>query len=202
MEEKRTLRSAVREAREARAARVPRAARDADAAAHDDAAALTAQLARLTQELGASRVTCFVSVKGEPDTAGYLAWALEHGVEVLLPRVLPGGRLEWAAHAAGAFTPGAFGIPEPTGPAIPDGPANCELLLIPAAAVDRAGTRLGWGRGYFDRELSRLPAAGGASGSSVFAVVWEDEVYEHLPAEAHDVPVLGAVTEERIHRFG
>ncbi|KAM9862960.1 5-formyltetrahydrofolate cyclo-ligase [Leucobacter sp. BZR 635] len=194
MKEKRQVRAAVRAGRLARVAMVPSPL---------PSQAFTASLSRLTRELGARRVSAFVSVNGEPATAGYLAWALEHGVEVLLPRVLADGALEWAVHQEGAFTAGAYGIPEPTGPASPVGAAdNCDLMLIPAAAVDRAGTRLGWGKGFFDRELARIPTTASTQRPAVFAVVFEDEVFEKLPAEPHDVPVHGAVTEERIHHFG
>lgn len=195
MDEKRLVRASVRAGRAAKRAHAGETARFT--------ARFTARLVELTEELGATRVSCFVSVGDEPDTSGYLAWALEHGVEVLLPRVLPGGELEWAAHSPGALSPGAFGIPEPTGDASGAGAASStELMLIPAAAVDRLGTRLGWGRGFFDRELARLPARGAGERPAVFAVVYEDEVLARIPAEAHDVPVDGAVTEERIHSFG
>ncbi|KUF06296.1 5-formyltetrahydrofolate cyclo-ligase [Leucobacter sp. G161] len=192
MEEKRRLRETVRARRAERVA-----------AAEIPVNAVTAQLATLTAQLHARRVACFVSVRGEPDTTGYLAWAVEHGIEVLLPRSLADGTLDWAVHQTGAFAPGAFGIPEPTGASAPGGAAgSADLLLIPAAAVDRSGTRLGWGRGFFDRELALLPTGPGALTPPVFAVVWEDEVLDRLPAEHHDVPVHGAVTEETIHRFG
>lgn len=191
MEDKRRLRETVR---------LRRAEREASTLAPDP---FTAQLAALTQQVGARRVACFVSVRGEPDTTGYLAWALEHGVDVLLPRSLSDGSLDWAVHRAGALAPGAFGIPEPTGGAVRGGAAgSADLLLIPAAAVDRSGTRLGWGRGFFDRELAQLRSDSGDLTPPVFAVVWEDEVVDELPAEPHDVPVHGAVTEETIHRFG
>lgn len=201
MEEKRVVRASVRAGRAAKLARAGEAARLT--------AGLTERLAELTLALRATRVSCFVSVGGEPDTSGYLKWAYEHGVEVLLPRVLPNGELEWAAHSPGALAPGAFGIPEPMGEASEAGATSrTELMLVPAAAVDRVGTRLGWGRGYFDRELARLrvrgdgDGGGNGGGPAVFAVVHEDEVLAHIPAEAHDVPVDGAVTEERIHSFG
>lgn len=189
MQEKRRIRALVRAAR---------AERIADPAA---TAALTQRLATLTAETGATRVACFVSVKGEPDTAPFLSWALDHGVEVLLPRSLEGASLEWALYSAGALRPGAFGIPEPSGPALADGAAaTADLLLIPAAAIDLAGTRLGWGKGYYDRELAQLQAR--EIRPPVYAVVWESEIYAELPAEAHDLPVDGAATEQTLHHFG
>lgn len=199
MDEKQRLRALVRTRRDARLS----AAGDDDSVRSGQQASFTAQLASLTEQLGADRVACFVSVRGEPETAGYLAWARAHGVEVLLPRVRPGGSLEWSVHEESGLAVGAFSIPEPVGPATPmDASERVDLLLVPAAAVDQTGTRLGWGRGYFDRELARLRAELHDAPPQVFAVVWSDELMDRLPQEPHDIPVDGAVTEESIHRFG
>ena len=71
-----------------------------------------------------------------------------------------------------------------------------DLMLIPAAAVDRRGNRLGWGRGYFDRALASMTRR-----PAVFAVVFDHEVLEHLPTEPHDVPLTGVVTPRRTLLF-
>lgn len=161
------------------------------------------QLAALVTELGAKRVSCFVSANGEPDTSGFLEWALDNDIEVLLPRVTSASLMEWVRLTRDPFAPGAFGIPEPIGPAVPSAEvASLDLMLIPAAAVDRVGTRLGWGRGYFDRELAAIHTLHRDNAPQLFAVVFEREIFEALPAEPHDVPVSGAVSEVRVHRFG
>lgn len=196
MNEKQLLRDRVRASRDQRAARVDRAA-----AAN---AAVTAKLQGLVCELGARTVTSFVSVNGEPDTAAFHGWALEHRIRVLLPRVPTHARMEWAAYDGGAMDTGAFNIPEPRGPRIDVTAAHVDLMLIPAAAVDTRGARLGWGRGFFDRALSEIRARAGKTGHSpeVFAVVFDDEVVADLPTEPHDELVTGAVTEAQTYRFG
>ena len=70
------------------------------------------------------------------------------------------------------------------------------LILVPAAAVDRSGVRMGWGRGYFDKTLGSM-----SSRPPVFAVVFDDELVDELPREAHDAPVDGVVTPSGITRF-
>lgn len=202
MDQKQQVRTEVREARGARAGD-RRGERDA----------FTARLASLVSETRARRVTCFVNIGAEPDTSGFLAWAREHGIEVLLPRVLSGenvssgssaldGEMEWALLDDRELIPGAFGIPEPQGPGFAhDKLGTVDLMLIPAAAVDRSGTRLGWGRGFFDRALAEIHREP-STAPPVFAVVYEDEIFNELPAEPHDHPVSGAVTEIRVRRFG
>jgi len=59
---------------------------------------------------------------------------------------------------------------------------------VPALAVDRSGHRLGRGGGFYDRWLPSTP------GGSVLAVVFDEEVIEHVPREPHDRTVDAALT--------
>lgn len=184
--EKRHLRERVRETRTARG--IDGAARLAPS--------IAANAIALVEKLGARTIATYMSTPDEPDTRMLLAWAHEHGVRVLLPIVRTDGLLDWAEHD-GAETVGAFGLPEPAGePQPPTALADVDLILVPAAAVDRSGTRLGWGRGFFDKALSSL-----AECPPVFAVAYDDEVVDEVPSEAHDQSVTGAVTERDRYEF-
>lgn len=165
--------------------------------AQDRAAAtdgLTVQLGDLVSQLGARSLTCYLSVGDEPDTRPFLAWARNAGIEVLLPRSRDDGGLDWSRDDGVNYRTGRFGIPEPAGAALAvDAIERVDLMLIPACAVDLAGHRLGWGRGFFDRALASL-----ARRPPVFAVVFEADVVDTVPVEPHDEPVTGAVTPARI----
>ncbi|MFC5339057.1 5-formyltetrahydrofolate cyclo-ligase [Leucobacter denitrificans] len=192
VEAKQQLRAEIRQARALRGSR-----------STDTHAQFTKHLTALVSQHQARRVSCFASTRNEPDTSGFLAWARENSVEVLLPRSLPAGELEWVLQTDEPLRPGAFGIPEPIGEALPpDILASCDLLIIPAAGVDVLGTRIGWGRGYFDRAIDSLRDEHPTQFAPVYAVVFEDEVHSALPLEPHDAPIDGAVTEVRIHNFG
>lgn len=159
--------------------------------------ALTDRLVSLVRDRGASTVSCYVPLPGEPDTSGFLDWAHDAGVEVLLPVSLPGSRLAWTRSDGSPLVPGRHGILEPSGEQLPaSAAAGLDLMLLPACAVDLRGTRLGWGLGYFDRCLSELDRR-----PPLFAVVHEAEVLPALPGELHDIPVDGVVTPEAIRLF-
>src|SRR5699024_7895023 len=65
------------------------------------------------------------------------------------------------------------------------------LVLAPAVAVDRSGTRIGHGAGYYDRALSTLP-----DGARIVAVINPGELLPSgsLPREEHDVPIPEVLT--------
>lgn len=158
---------------------------------------LTARLIDLVRTREARSFSCFLPTRSEPDTRGLLKWAASQGIETLLPSSLAEGLLEWISPSGEGTVRGAHGIDEPIGE--PLGPLAIEtldLMLIPAAAVDRRGNRLGWGRGYFDRALASMTRR-----PAVFAVVFDHEVLEHLPTEPHDVPLTGVVTPRRTLLF-
>lgn len=143
-------------------------------------------------------VTAYAAVDAEPPTDELLEALRRRGVRVLLPVLAENRQLDWAAYAGpGALARSAHGLREPTGPRL--GAAalqEADVVLVPALAVDRRGTRLGQGGGYYDRALAGPPRA-----ALVLAVVYDEEVVDTLPVEAHDVSVGGALTPGGVHRF-
>jgi 5-formyltetrahydrofolate cyclo-ligase len=170
-----------------RALRERRATRGAD-----ELARLGDALAAHASALGPGPVAGFVGVRGEPPTLPLLAALCARGVRVLLPILRDDLDLEWADYDgdAGQLVAGARGIPQPPGPSLGlRGIRQAALVLAPALAVDRAGGRLGQGGGSYDRALTRADAA-------VLAVVFDDELLERVPVQAHDRRVSGTLTPE------
>ena len=94
----------------------------------------------------------------------------------------------------GSEVEGLFGMPEPTGELLgPIAVNDVDLMVIPAAAVDTTGMRLGWGRGYFDKTIGSMERC-----PPVYAVVFDDELVAEVPRDVHDQPVTGVVTPTRI----
>jgi 5-formyltetrahydrofolate cyclo-ligase len=131
----------------------------------------------------ARRVAAYASFGTEPPTSALLHALHDSGAHVLLPLLLPDRDLDWCAWS-----------PDGTGPALGvDAVGTCDLVVVPALAVDRLGTRLGRGGGSYDRALARVPAH-----VLTVALLHDDgEVVDALPCDRHDVPVRAFTTPER-----
>ena len=92
--------------------------------------------------------------------------------------------------------PGPFGIMQPKKSApvvIPD------LILVPLIAIDGRGTRLGRGKGHYDRALGRLKRGG----ARLIGVGWPLQLLDaEIPRDPWDIPLDGFATPDGLHWFG
>ncbi|SMH32549.1 5-formyltetrahydrofolate cyclo-ligase [Rathayibacter oskolensis] len=178
--EKRALRAELRERR-----------RNQTTTAREQAAArITDHLIDLATASGARSIACYLSAPDEPNTRPFLGWAESHGIRVLFPISRQDGLLDWAVGDGHTETQGLFGMPEPVGKLLgPIAINDVDLIIVPAATVDRRGMRMGWGRGYFDKTLGSMEKC-----PPVYAVVFDSEFVDRVPSEVHDQAVDGVVT--------
>ena len=118
-----------------------------------DAALFAALLSRPELER-AQTVFLFYGVGTEPETSRLISPLLERGKRVVLPRLMPGRRMECRLYCPDMpLVPHRFGLLEPSQdcPLIPVD--EIDLALVPALCYDRMGYRLGLGGGYYDRFL-------------------------------------------------
>jgi 5-formyltetrahydrofolate cyclo-ligase len=64
-----------------------------------------------------------------------------------------------------------------------------DWLLVPLLAFDRAGRRLGYGGGYYDRTLASLP------GATAIGVGYACQEVDEVPAGVDDAPLAAVATE-------
>lgn len=142
----------------------------------DHAARLAAHLSPLLAALPAgSTVASFTSLPTEPptDAVNELIAALGH--RLALPVLLPDNDLDWDAGDGDRLGRDAI--------------SAAALVLVPALAIGRDGSRLGQGGGSYDRALPRVGRS-----VPVIAIVHEHEVVDTVPRDAHDRDVDGVVT--------
>jgi len=159
---------------------------------------LTRRLIGLAQELSIHSMSAYLPASDEPNIRPFLNWALARGIRTLLPISREDGLLDWTIGDGETETQGLFGMPEAVGELLgPIAINDVDLILIPAAAIDRTGLRLGWGRGYFDKMLGSMEQR-----PPVYAVIFDNEYVDSVPREVHDQPVDGIVTPDAIVTFG
>jgi len=171
-ERKRALRDAMRARR---LAVVPeQAARAGERAA----ARLGEELARIARV--PSLALLYAPLAGELDTGAIDSLLRARGVRVAYPRLTAPGELALHLALPSSLHPGAHRIPEPPPGAPEIDPAAVELALLPGLAFDRAGNRLGFGQGCFDRLLPRC------AGAVRIGACLDGQLVDAVPAEAHD----------------
>ena len=89
---------------------------------------------------------------------------------------------------------GKFGVPVPIS-ALEADHEILEVVLVPLLAFDRAGNRIGFGKGYYDVFLSHLRPEVIKLGLSYFSPE------EEIPSEAHDKRLDFCLTKDTIFRF-
>lgn len=153
----------------------------AGAEATDFARRLADLGAAFAVERGAKIAGAYWSINDEASTLLLLDRLADEGVTTALPVMLNrGAPLCFRAWKKGApLAEAKWGILEPaSGPEVfPD------LLFVPLAGFDRAGNRLGYGAGFYDRTLARLRAMQPIIAVGVAYAVQEAPT---IPSEAYD----------------
>jgi 5-formyltetrahydrofolate cyclo-ligase len=159
--------------------------------------AVTRNLESLTGSLGVTSIAAYLSTPDEPSTREFLHWACDRGIRVLLPISREDGLLDWAPYDGKDEDEDVFGMPTPTTEVLgPIAINQVDLIIVPAATVDRTGMRMGWGRGYFDKTLGSMERC-----PPVYAVIFDSELVDTVPSEVHDQRVNGVVTPGGITKF-
>jgi 5-formyltetrahydrofolate cyclo-ligase len=98
--------------------------------------------------------------------------------------------------AGDPLDPGPFGIMQPRRRAPVVEP---DLILVPLIAIDDRGTRLGRGKGHYDRALGRLKR----SHAQLIGVGWSlQRLVDTIPTDEWDVPLDGFASPDGLVMFG
>jgi 5-formyltetrahydrofolate cyclo-ligase len=154
--------------------------------------ALCARLLALPSVQEATTVIGYRAMSNEADLTWLLEQCMSLGKTVAVPRVEDATTLSLRALSKDTvWQTNALGIVEPNADAarIDDALHMPCVVLVPGLAFDRNGHRLGYGKGYYDRLLSRIPAA------QTVGVGFAFQLIDAVPHEAHDVALNGVVTD-------
>ena len=143
----------------------------------------------------ARQILLYSPDENEVDTEGLWQESRRQGKYVYYPRVTADKQeVEFVRrHHNEPLIPGVFDILVPPGENLLTSVAQTDLVLIPGVGFDRAGHRLGRGRGYYDRALRDILA-----GALRVGLAHDYQIVSHIPIDEHDECVDYIVTEKRL----
>ena len=142
-------------------------------------------------------VSGYMPIRSEPDLRPLMARLRERGARLCLPVVLSREAIVFRDFVRDAVhVDTGFGT---SGPGEDAEVLDPDLILLPLSAFDAAGNRLGYGAGHYDRAIARLRARGREP--VLIGTAFSLQQVEHLPAEAHDVPLDFILTEQGLRPF-
>jgi len=151
-----------------------------------DAAKVFCLLERMTAFITARHVVMYHSLPDELSTHAFIdKWYKNK--RIYLPRV-NGAELEILPYCPSMMHPGAFGVEEPGGDDI-ECVSDMDLIVVPALALGTDGSRVGRGKGYYDRLLAGIRAV-------KVGVCYDFQLFDKnvIECEEHDVSMDYVIT--------
>ena len=143
-------------------------------------------------------VSGFWPMRSEVDVRPMMFALRENGARLCLPAILDKQTIVFRELVRGApMVEMGFGTVGPHEDADVLDPA---IMLVPLAAFDGRGHRIGYGAGYYDWAIARLTEAGRAP--RLIGIAFNCQEVSQVPDEPHDVVIPEILTEGGLRRFG
>ena len=137
-------------------------------------------------------VCVYMAAFNEPRTIPFIHTALADGKRVCIPLSDTDSCTLTLSYISSTddLTAGAYGILEPVRIDVAS-PGDIDLILVPGIVFDENGSRIGFGKGFYDRLLAdtRAKKAG---------ICYDFQVCSGIAADAHDIPMDVLITENGI----
>jgi 5-formyltetrahydrofolate cyclo-ligase len=142
-------------------------------------------------------VSGFFPIRSEADIRPLMAGLKSRGAILCLPVILDKTTIVFRElHADRPLVPMGFGT---FGPGADCAELDPSLMLVPLAAFDRTGHRIGYGGGYYDRAIDRLHRKG--LHPRLIGIAFDCQEVASVPAEPHDMRLHGILTESGLRRL-
>ncbi|ODT48795.1 5-formyltetrahydrofolate cyclo-ligase [Devosia sp. 63-57] len=176
--------------------------------AHAARATLSADERSAAAEAVAAHFFDKIAYEPEQVIAGYWRIRDELDCQPILVRLMDGGQRVVLPVVDGADKPLDLRVWEADAPLYEAGfgtlaPSDLapravpDIVLMPLLGFDAAGTRLGYGGGYYDRTLAALPRK-----PLLVGLAFDVQELQDIPREEHDVPLDAVITEAGVRFFG
>jgi len=142
-------------------------------------------------------VSGFWPMRSEVDVRPLMFALREKGARLCLPAILDKTTIVFRELVRGApMVETGFGT---VGPHEEAEVLDPTLMLVPLAAFDARGHRIGYGAGYYDRAIARLADKGITP--RLIGIAFDCQEVERVPDENHDVIIPEILTESGLRRF-
>lgn len=160
-------------------------------------ATIAARVLPLVTALAPRTIAAYVAMRSEADPLAIVEAAHWQGVEIGLPVIAPGTSLAFRRFEPGhRLVPGGFGTMIP----VEDAPVvEPDLVIVPVVGFDREGTRLGYGKGHYDRAIAALRRSG--RNPTLVGIAFSVQEVVKIPHEPHDVGLDVIATENETLDF-
>lgn len=140
-------------------------------------------------------VMFFVSFNSEVNTHDMIKEALKNKI-VIVPKIINKEIEPSVIIDIDSLLPSErFGILEPI-EVMKIAYKNIDLVLVPGIVFDKEGHRIGYGFGYYDKFLKKVPKA------IKIGLAFDFQVIDKIPREMHDVSVDMIVTDKKVLECG
>jgi 5-formyltetrahydrofolate cyclo-ligase len=142
-------------------------------------------------------VSGFSPMKTEINPIPLMRKLADAGVQLALPAIAGRGKplIIRAWNFGDPFKAGQWGIREPVAEAPEIAP---DILIVPLAAFDRFGHRIGYGAGYYDMTINALRAK---KPVTAIGIAFATQEIPHVPATERDARLDLVLTEREIFDF-
>lgn len=142
----------------------------------------------------AHKILLYASFRSEVDTLDLLKYCVDYGKIIVLPKVDRNNDelTLYRVEDMNEVVAGYMGIPEPQvheGRRMPV--EEMDLIIVPGVAFDGHCNRLGYGKGFYDKLLTR-------GAKAKIAIAYEEQIVEYIPSEPYDIKMDKIITDKRI----
>lgn len=142
-------------------------------------------------------ISGFFPIRSEADIRPLMARLKERGARLALPVIMDRDMIVFRELVDGhPLVDTGFGT---TGPGPNAEIVDPDLLLVPLAAFDDRGNRIGYGAGHYDRTIDRLRKKGRSP--RLIGIAFDIQHVQSVPTEPHDVALDAILTESGLKRF-
>lgn len=142
-----------------------------------------------------SIVSGFWPMRSEVDVRPLMFELRKKGARLVLPAIIDKTTIVFRELVRGAeLIDMGFGTAGP-GPEAEE--LEPTLMLMPLAAFDDQGHRIGYGGGFYDRAIAKLRDKGRMP--RLIGIAFECQRVDAVPHEAHDIPLPAIITENGLH---